>query len=61
MIYEFQCKKCGKVFEEIRKLEDRNNSGECPECNSEGERVASKFGFKIVGFASINGYSHANR
>jgi putative FmdB family regulatory protein len=61
MIYEFKCKKCGKVFEENRKIEDRNKNGECPDCKNETERIASIFGFKINGFASINGYSHANR
>lgn len=61
MIYEFKCKNCGNVFEEIRMLKDNTNSAECPKCNEEGEKIPSTFGFKIIGFASINGYSHANK
>lgn len=61
MLYEFECKKCGKKFEELRKLDENSNTSTCPECKGEAKKVMSTFGFKINGFASINGYSHANK
>jgi len=60
MRYEFQCKKCSHVFEEERKLEDNSDDSKCPQCKSEAEKIVSVFGFKVNGFASINGYSSGN-
>lgn len=60
MRYEFQCKKCGHIFEEERKLEDNSDESKCPECRNEAEKIASMFGFKIIGYSSLNGYSSAN-
>jgi len=60
MLYEFKCKKCGKVFEENRLLKENTNHAKCPECNAKSEKIMSKFGFKIVGYSSLNGYSNAN-
>lgn len=60
MQYEFQCKKCGHVFEEQRKLKDNSDVSTCPECNNEAEKIASDFGFKVNGYSSLNGYSSAN-
>ena len=61
MLYEYQCKKCDTVVEEQRSIEERNKEGICMECQGKTERIASKFGFKIIGFSSLNGYSHANK
>jgi len=61
MLYEFKCRECGEVFEESRKLSENTNSSTCPKCQMEAEKIMSIFGFKIIGFASINGYSHANK
>jgi putative FmdB family regulatory protein len=61
MLYEFECKKCGKQFEEIRKLDENSDKAKCPDCGSKAKKIMSTFGFKIIGFASINGYSHANK
>ena len=60
MLYEFKCTECGKVFEENRRLSENTNTATCPKCNEKSEKIMSKFGFKIIGFASINGYSHGN-
>ena len=60
MLYEFECKECGKMFEENRLLKKNTQSAVCPECNGESKKIMSKFGFKIVGYSSINGYSNAN-
>jgi putative FmdB family regulatory protein len=32
-IYEFQCKKCNGVIEEIRCVTDRSRPAECPACS----------------------------
>lgn len=61
MIYEFECTKCNKKFELTRKLSENTNSSICPECNNEAKKIMSQFGFKVIGFNSLNGYSHANR
>jgi len=60
MLYEFECKKCGNEFEENRPLKENTQSATCPKCNGGSKKIMSKFGFKIVGFSSLNGYSHAN-
>jgi len=42
-IYEFKCKDCDIVFEELRKMGD-SSTAVCPECNSEkAEKVFSVF------------------
>jgi len=61
MRYEFKCKNCGEEFEESRPLSENSNTSTCPKCKKEAKKIMSKFGFTIVGFASINGYSHANK
>ena len=33
-IYDFHCTDCGCVFELQRKIAERDESAECPECNS---------------------------
>jgi len=60
MQYEFQCKKCDHQFVEERKLKDNSDDSTCPKCSGEAEKIASPFGFKVNGYASINGYSSGN-
>lgn len=38
MRYDFQCKCCGKVFELVRTVDERNDPASCPECGSEASR-----------------------
>jgi len=38
MIYEFECEKCTKVYDEYRRCEDRDLPSECPDCGSTGKR-----------------------
>jgi putative FmdB family regulatory protein len=33
-IYEYACKKCGKKFEKMRRLAQRDEAIACPHCNS---------------------------
>jgi putative FmdB family regulatory protein len=59
MIYEFKCE-CGHIFEEIRPLKENTDNAECPKCNKKANKIPSIFGFKVNGFAAVNGYSHGN-
>lgn len=46
-IYEYQCKRCGKIFERFQKLNDREEIVKCPNCGSkEIERILSCFSYK---------------
>ena len=40
-LYEYQCEKCGKVFELLRRMSKSDRGVECPACHS--TRVDRKF------------------
>lgn len=43
-LYEYRCRRCGKIFEMLRRMQDADRELECPECRSEEiERLLSKF------------------
>ena len=43
-MYEYRCRKCGKSFEMLRRMQDADRDLECPECRSEEvERLLSTF------------------
>ena len=43
-MYEYRCRKCGKSFELLRRMQDADRDLECPECRSEEvERLLSTF------------------
>ncbi len=43
-LYEYKCRKCGKTFEQLRRMQDADRETECPECRStETERMLSAF------------------
>ncbi|HKW99572.1 MAG TPA: zinc ribbon domain-containing protein [Bryobacteraceae bacterium] len=43
-LYEYRCRKCGKIFEKLRRMQDADRELECPDCRSEEiERLLSKF------------------
>lgn len=48
-IYEFQCRKCGEVFERLMKVNERGDSLTCPHC---GEKKPEKI---LSGFSSSKG------
>jgi len=63
-IYEYQCEKCGYIFEEITtKLDPTKISTLCPNCKLKGEEsIAKKIisggtVFTVHGYNSSNGYS----
>ena len=43
-MYEYQCSKCGKVYEKLRRMQDADRDLECPYCHAkEVERLISAF------------------
>ncbi len=43
-IYEYRCRRCGKIFEKIQKLEEVTDSLQCPYCGGQKpEKVLSSF------------------
>jgi len=46
-IYEYKCKECEIVFEELMRFDDPDP--ECPECGSEVEKLISKSSFILTG------------
>ncbi|HUL38408.1 MAG TPA: zinc ribbon domain-containing protein [Thermodesulfobacteriota bacterium] len=43
-IYEYQCRKCGEVFERIMKVNERADSLICPQCGEKKpEKILSSF------------------
>ena len=43
-IYEYRCRKCGKLFEKIQKVDEGGDSLKCPYCGGKKpEKVLSRF------------------
>ena len=43
-IYEYQCRKCGHSYEELRSMKDADETRKCPKCGaSKVERQFSTF------------------
>lgn len=57
-IYSFRCEKCGKIFDEFKKLDENNGSSntKCIYCGSNALRLFSSVGiiFKGSGFYSTD-------
>jgi putative FmdB family regulatory protein len=47
-IYEYQCSKCGEVFEAFQKISD-NPLNECKFCQGKVERLISQSSFQLKG------------
>jgi len=62
-IFEFQCNKCGYIFEEVYlKTDPTKISSHCPACQkngikSIGKKIMSQSSFRINGYNAENGYS----
>jgi len=55
-LYEYRCKTCGKKFEEIRNLGDRDTDLACPTCGEKApERTLSAPTVKSCGARSVPG------
>jgi putative FmdB family regulatory protein len=52
-MYEFYCKRCDESFEEIRRIDKRDDEAVCESCGNKAERAYSKTSppvFKGQGF-----------
>ncbi len=58
-IYEYECKKCGKIFEVYQRLSEKGDDIKCPVCGTEKpvKRVSSFSSCGSGGFASGYGFS----
>lgn len=57
-IYEYQCEKCGYIFEEVTlKMEPTKISTECPNCKGISKKILSKGSFVVHGYNASNGYA----
>lgn len=58
-IYEFSCKKCGEVTEDIVTVS--TDTIKCPKCGSDANKIMSSSSFVINGYSEKNGYSKRAR
>jgi putative FmdB family regulatory protein len=56
MLYEFKCKKCNKIVEEIVKL--GTTHVKCPTCGARAEKILSVPNFVVHGYSYANLYSN---
>jgi putative FmdB family regulatory protein len=43
-IYEYRCRKCGRIFEKIQKVEEGGDLLKCPSCGEQKpEKILSSF------------------
>ncbi len=42
-IYEYECTKCGRVVEELRRMDARDEPATCPDCGARAEVRLSTF------------------
>jgi putative FmdB family regulatory protein len=57
-VYEYKCKKCGKIFESFRWASEESTEEVCPKCGSkETERQLSVFSSGSGGGCSTRGFS----
>lgn len=55
-LYEFKCKKCGKVTEQMFPINEKVDYINC-ECGYVSNRIMSSGIFRIKGYSFSNGYS----
>lgn len=58
-IYEYQCPKCGRVFEEWVKASEAHREEPCPDCGTPSPRILSRTSFVLKGegwYVSDYGY-----
>lgn len=58
-IYEYECPKCGRVFEEWGKASESHREEPCPDCGTPSPRVISRTSFVLKGdgwYVSDYGY-----
>lgn len=58
-IYEYQCPKCGNIFEEWAKASESHKEEPCPQCGALSPRIISRTSFVLKGdgwYVSDYGY-----
>ena len=58
-IYEYQCPKCGNIFEEWAKASEAHKEEPCPRCGTPSPRIISRTSFVLKGdgwYVSDYGY-----
>lgn len=58
-IYEYECPKCGHVFEEWARSSDAHKDAKCPQCGADSPRIMSRTSFVLKGngwYVSDYGY-----
>ena len=58
-IYEYQCPKCGNIFEEWAKASESHKEEPCPQCGTPSPRIISRTSFVLKGdgwYVSDYGY-----
>ena len=59
-VYEYECKKCGNIFEVITTVKDKK-SKKCIKCGADSNKILSATAKPIIhGFSEENGYSKVN-
>jgi putative FmdB family regulatory protein len=42
-IYEYRCERCGAVFSELRRIAERDEPAQCPNCGGPAKVILSPF------------------
>jgi putative FmdB family regulatory protein len=59
--YEYICRNCGNIKNEIKSVSKRDDVLVCEKCESIMHRTISPSAIKVNGFNAKNGYSHTNQ
>ena len=59
MLYEFKCRGCGVITEDIVKMGAKEIK--CPECGTVAYKIMSVVNFNVKGFNAKNSYSHERK
>ena len=54
-IYEYYCSECKREFEVKRPMSESDQTAACPQCGSEGQRLASGFASKTGSYLQTPG------
>lgn len=60
-IFEYQCKKCGYIFEEVILNKIPKIGTICPNCSYIATKIISDSNFVIKGYSEKNGYSKGEK
>jgi putative FmdB family regulatory protein len=60
-LYEFRCKKCGKIITKLMHVDEDYSSVLCDECECKVDKIISVSNFEVRGFNYNNGYSKKDK